>query len=321
MKKKKEKKEKNYRKIEKIKKKKKIKIEKKKKKIDKFEDINRLLIQEKEKNKKNYLEIEQLKIELNEEKEKNEKELKEYKNKNEINLEQLKLKTSQIDTFTKTLNEKDELIKKLRNNYMQNEEDKSSQYLKEIQELEEKNKNLLKENDELKQSNIILIKSSSPDLIKISQSKISEKLSGIYDITDKNEINDYDNNKEIINELKIENEKLKKQIEEFKLGKHEIKEEKENKHKALYQSDDSDFEEEFDDNYLANTAKKRNNSEDRRIDYQGFDGVNDKYEELKKKISEIKEIFKYIISKIKLNDPDLQPKINRVSELLNIDCD
>ena len=109
---------------------------------------------------------------------------------------------------------------------MQNEEDKSSQYLKEIQELEEKNKNLLKENDELKQSNIILIKSSSPDLIKISQSKISEKLSGIYDITDKNEINDYDNNnnKEIINELKIENEKLKKQIEEFKLGKHEREE-------------------------------------------------------------------------------------------------
>ena len=356
-------KEENYRKIEKQREEQKLKIEEYNKRIDKlnteknkFEEINRLLIQEKEKNKKlveneknndmdlknlqlllieekeknkilteqKYLELEQLKIKLNEEKEKNEKLLKEYKNQNEINLEQLKLKTSQIDTFTKTLNEKDELIKKLRNNYMQNEEDKISQYLKDIKELEEKNKNLLKENDELKQSNF-LIKSSNQEIIKMNQSKnqLTEKISGIYDIMEKNEKTDSDNNKEIIDELKIENEKLKKQIEELKLG-NQVKEEKQNRRKFLYQSDnsdDSDFEEEFDNNYLANTAKKRNNSEDRRIDYQGLNNVNEKYEELKKKILEIKEIFKYIISKIKLNEPDLKSKIDRVSNLLNNDFD
>ena len=356
-------KEDNYRKIEKQREEQKLKIEEYNKRIDKlnteknkFEEINRLLIQEKEKNKKlveneknndmdlknlqlllieekeknkilteqKYLELEQLKIKLNEEKEKNEKLLKEYKNQNEINLEQLKLKTSQIDTFTKTLNEKDELIKKLRNNYMQNEEDKISQYLKDIKELEEKNKNLLKENDELKQSNF-LIKSSNQEIIKMNQSKnqLTEKISGIYDIMEKNEKTDSDNNKEIIDELKIENEKLKKQIEELKLG-NQVKEEKQNRRKFLYQSDnsdDSDFEEEFDNNYLANTAKKRNNSEDRRIDYQGLNNINEKYEELKKKILEIKEIFKYIISKIKLNEPDLKSKIDRVSTLLNNDFD
>ena len=356
-------KEENYRKIEKQREEQKLKIEEYNKRIDKlnteknkFEEINRLLIQEKEKNKKlveneknndmdlknlqlllieekeknkilteqKYLELEQLKIKLNEEKEKNEKLLKECKNQNEINLEQLKLKTSQIDTFTKTLNEKDELIKKLRNNYMQNEEDKISQYLKDIKELEEKNKNLLKENDELKQSNF-LIKSSNQEIIKMNQSKnqLTEKISGIYDIMEKNEKTDSDNNKEIIDELKIENEKLKKQIEELKLG-NQVKEEKQNRRKFLYQSDnsdDSDFEEEFDNNYLANTAKKRNNSEDRRIDYQGLNNINEKYEELKKKILEIKEIFKYIISKIKLNEPDLKSKIDRVSNLLNNDFD
>ena len=219
---------------------------------------------------------------------------------------------------------KDELIKKLRNNYMQNEEDKISQYLKDIKELEEKNKNLLKENDELKQSNF-LIKSSNQEIIKMNQSKnqLTEKISGIYDIMEKNEKTDSDNNKEIIDELKIENEKLKKQIEELKLG-NQVKEEKQNRRKFLYQSDnsdDSDFEEEFDNNYLANTAKKRNNSEDRRIDYQGLNNINEKYEELKKKILEIKEIFKYIISKIKLNEPDLKSKIDRVSNLLNNDFD
>ena len=356
-------KEENYRKIEKQREEQKLKIEEYNKRIDtlnteknKVEEINRLLIQEKEKNKKlveneknndmdlknlqlllieekeknkilteqKYLELEQLKIKLNEEKEKNEKLFKEYKNQNEINLEQLKLKTSQIDTFTKTLNEKDELIKKLRNNYMQNEEDKISQYLKDIKELEEKNKNLLKENDELKQSNF-LIKSSNQEIIKMNQSKnqLTEKISGIYDIMEKNEKTDSDNNKEIIDELKIENEKLKKQIEELKLG-NQVKEEKQNRRKFLYQSDnsdDSDFEEEFDNNYLANTAKKRNNSEDRRIDYQGLNNINEKYEELKKKILEIKEIFKYIISKIKLNEPDLKSKIDRVSNLLNNDFD
>jgi hypothetical protein len=264
---------------------------------------------------------------LKEEKEKNEKELKEYKNQNELNLEQLKLKTSQLDTFTKTLNEKDELIKKLRNNYMQNQEDKIKQFQKEIMELEEKNNNLLKENDKLKQSNIILIKSSNTDLLKISQSKnqFNDKFSGIYDSVEKKETTKYDNNKEIISELKIENENLKKQIEQLKLKGKEIKEEKEIIRKNILSqsanSAGSDEEEEFDVNYLANTAKRKNNSEDMKIDFPGLNNINEKYEELKNKIIEIKEIFNYIKSKIQLNEPNIKPKINRVYELLNIDFD
>ena len=312
---------------------KKLKDSQKNNNID-IEKLKTLLNEEKEKNKilnanqeQNYVEIEKLKIKLKEEKEKNEKELKEYKNKNDINIEQLKLKTSQLDTFAKTLDEKDELIKKLRNNYMQNKEDKIKQFQKEIMELEEKNKNLLKENDELKQSNIILIKSSNTDLLKISQSKnqINDRFSDIYDSVEKKETTELHNYNEIINELKIENENLKKQNEELKLKNKEIKEEKEIKRKNILSqsanSAGSDEEEEFDVNYLANTAKRKNNSEDMKIDYPGLNNINEKYEELKNKIIEIKETFNYIISKIQVNEPDIKPKIDRVHELLNIDSD
>ena len=100
-------------------------------------------------------------------------------------------------------------------------------------------------------------------------------------------------------------------IEKMK-QKEEIKEEKEIKRKNILSqsanSAGSDEEEEFDVNYLANTAKRKNNSEDMKIDYPGLNNINEKYEELKKKIIEIKETFNYIISKIQVNEPDIKPK-------------
>ena len=76
----------------------------------------------KEIQEKNKLDIEQLKILLNEEKEKN-KNLNEIQAQNEINLQpQLKLKTSEIDSYIRTINSKDDLIQKIKNDYMLNEE-------------------------------------------------------------------------------------------------------------------------------------------------------------------------------------------------------
>jgi hypothetical protein len=69
---------------------------------------------------------------------------------------------------------------------------------------------------------------------------------------------------------------------------------------------------------LANTAKKKNNSEDMKIDFPGLSDINEKYEDLKNKIKEIKEIFNLIISKIQINEPDIKSEINKVLDLLEI---
>ena len=156
--------------------------------------------------------------------------------------------------------------------------------------------------------------------------QFNAKLSNNDEIIGNNYIND-DNNEEKINELKNENDNLKKQIEQLKMENKNIKEEKNKeikKNKVLSQSANSansDEEEEFDVNYLANTVKKKNNSEDMKIDFPGLSDINEKYNDLKNKVMEIKEIFKVIKSKCQSKEPDMELKINRVSDLLDINFD
>ena len=217
---------------------------------------------------------------------------------NDMNIEQLKIKTSQIDSYIKTINSKDELIQKLKNDYIQNEEEKIETFRNEIKALEEKNKNLMEENQELKKSKMVLIQSTDPEFLKGNQS---------INIFPTN----YDINKSTqLNVIKEEPEKKIKKEKEI-----EIK-----ANKVLSQSANSaDLEEEeFDVNYLANTAKKKNNSEDMKIDFPGLSDINEKYEDLKNKIKEIKEIFNLIISKIQINEPDIKSEINKVLDLLEI---
>ena len=162
---------------------------------EKLEENNKLLKEEKDKNKK----------------------LKEIQEQNDINIAQFKF---QIDSFNNTINSKDELIQKLKNTFTQKEDDQISQYQKEIEALKEKNNNLLKQNDELKQSNMVLLKSNNPDILKISQSfnQFIGKMSINNENFDENTLKDFwDNNllmEEENNQLKAENEKLKKKLEE-----------------------------------------------------------------------------------------------------------
>ena len=178
----------------------------------------------------------------------------------------------------------------------------------------------------LNQSNFAYNQSISPDLLKISQSinRYIEKKSINIDMMDENTIKDcLESNllfEEENNTLKAQNENLKKQLEELK-KQIELKKENENpktRNRVLahsVNSDDSE-EEEYDVNYLANTAKKKNNSEDMKIDFPGLSDVNEKYEELKNKMIEIKEIFKDIKSKVETNNPELKIKMHRVFDLL-----
>ena len=64
--------------------------------------------------------------------------------------------------------------------------------------------------------------------------------------------------------------------------------------------------------------KKRNKSEDIQIDGPELNEINSKYEILKKKIEEIKELIKYIISRFDCDDSDLQEKVKRLCEILEI---
>ena len=80
----------------------------------------------------------------------------------------------------------------------------------------------------------------------------------------------------------------------------------------------SNFEEEYDVLDLANNAKEKNNSEDMKIDFPGLNDINTKYLELKKNIDESKELIKEIICSSQCEDPDIQQKVQRVCEILEI---
>ena len=312
---------------------------------EKIEIENKRTIEERDKkidiyiNEKNKLEkqIKEMEIIIKEEKEKNIK----IEEQNKKNIEKLKIQISQIDSFAETINKKDELIETLRKKEIESELEKIEEYKNEIKILEEKNKKLMEDNKGLKQSNMFLINSTSPDMLKISQSinKYMIKNSTNVENFDENTIKDFlDSNflfEEENNKLKTENENLNKKLEELKTEKEninkileEIKRQQNNvnkenivKNKVLSQSVNSNDseEEEYDANYLANNAKKKNNSEDLKIDFPGLNDINEKYEELKIKIKEIKEIFNDILSKIDLElNPDMKLKINKVCELLEI---
>ena len=293
-------------------------------------------------------EIKDYKSELEIEKEKNLK-LDEIRSKNSENIEKINLQTSQINNFQKTIDEKDELIKKLKLNY---ENDKISQYENDIKDLQEKNKLLLAENKELKQSKVILIQSTNQQMIKNNQS-LNEYMEKVRELEQekfllesqldetKKKNNNLDNNPSINFLYEEENSRMKSQIEnlkkknidlenEIKLLKTENEEQKKtidklNKkenNKCLTQSNNnSNFEEEYDIVDLDNNARDKNNSEDMKIDFPGLNDIKNKYEELKAKIEELRELIKYIISHASCDDPDLQEKVGRACDILEINLE
>ena len=109
--------------------------------------------------------------------------------------------------------------------------------------------------------------------------------------------------------MKIQNDEQRKIIEN--LNKNENP-------KCLTQSNNmSNFEEEFDMADLDKNARDKNNSEDLKIDFPGLNDIKNKYEELKTKMEELKELLKYIISH-ENDENELNEKVERACELLEI---
>ena len=288
--------------------------------------------------------IKEYKSQLKEEKENNSK-IEELKSKNTQNIEKLNLQASQIGNYLQTINEKDELIKKLKSNY--SEDDRITRFEKDIKELQEKNRILLEENNDLKQSKVTLIQSTNQQMIKNNQSlneyvekvreleqeklllesqleeskkqsmRVDNSVNFLYEEENIRYTNEIDNLKKKIKNLEKENKLLKVENEELKKKIDGIKKKEDGK--CLTMSNNlSNFEEEYDVLDLANNAKEKNNSEDMKIDFPGLNDINTKYLELKKNIDESKELIKEIICSSQCEDPDIQQKVQRVCEILEI---
>ena len=213
---------------------------------------------------------------------------------------------------------------------------------KQVKELTDKNNKLLQENNELKQSNVVLMQSTNPNLInnqsvielkdkirELEQEKFlmeslledaKKKSVSLNIIEEEKQINENKELKLKLNNLEKENKELKIQNDEMKKKIEKLNAKKSVRSvRHLIQSNRSNSEEEeFDIDDLANNVKKKNYSEDIQIDFPGYTEISSKYEELIKKVEEIKELFKEILSLANCDDPELQQKAEKICELLDI---
>ena len=238
------------------------------------------------------------------------------------NFDKLNFQESQIDKLQNLLNEKETLIKNLKNNCI------NIQFEKKIKELKNKNKKLFQENYNLKQnlfestSQQTMKTNSLNEYIKKLEEKIMEEKKKSQSV---NSIFEEEKNK-----IKSENEILKLKIRDsenenklMKIQNDELKKEIENKRdKVKYLTiSNSNYEEEYNLHDLAKSALEQNNSEDMRIDFPGLNDVNKKYAELKEGVKELKELFEYIISHTQTDDQDIKEKSKRACEILKINLE
>ena len=69
-------------------------------------------------------------------------------------------------------------------------------------------------------------------------------------------------------------------------------------------------------NYLAIKGRKKNNSENMKIDFPRNNNINEKYEKLKAALKKIKEKFNEIKLRIHIDETSVNYKFNRISYLL-----
>ena len=150
------------------------------------------------------------------------------------------------------------------------------------------NNNIIINNNTIKEkSKITLISSSNTNLVE-EYNKILDKL---------NKAND---------EIK----KLKKKIERLELEK---KLQKDSLFKFKSVRGDEDYEEEIDLMQLKEGIRKRNRSEDRKIDFPGYDENEKKYEELEDKFNNLKE---QLIPILKENSGNNKNNLSKICNLL-----
>ena len=225
----------------------------------------------------------------------------------------LSLKSNEIDNYLKMISEKDEMIKELEDKIKQNEQISSLE--NEIEQLKKNNKLLIEENEDLRQSKNLLQQSVNQSQLQLSQSYM-EKIKNLENqlVTEKQKyiLNSVNMNDEEKNKLKEENEKLKEKIQLLENN------ENQNGNKFLSKSNN---EEEFNMLDLNKNAKEINSSEDLRIDYPGIATIQKKYDDLDKRMNELKELFNFMIPYVEINEPELKQKANRIYELLELKQD
>ena len=170
--------------------------------------------------------------------------------------------------------------------------------LNELNEYKDKIKELQEENFLLKSQNDDLLKKST--MVPLNNSV--------------NILNEEENNRR-----NLEIEKLQKEIMELKNENKLIKNKNGKESVRCLSQSNNEFEEEFNNFDLANNARERNESEDKKIDFPGLEDIKEKYNDCLKKKEELRELFKYFISYSQCDDPDLQQRAKRACELLEID--
>ena len=113
-----------------------------------------------------------------------------------------------------------------------------------------------------------------------------------------------------LNKANDEIKKLKKKIERLELEK---KLQKDSLFKFKSVRGDEDYEEEIDLMQLKEGIRKRNRSEDRKIDFPGYDENEKKYEELEDKFNNLKE---QLIPILKENSGNNKNNLSKICNLL-----
>ena len=146
-------------------------------------------------------------------------------------------------------------------------------------------------------------KNSSNNNIKITNDMVSNDKELKKELKDaKIIINDLS---EKIKKLEEENNNIKQQKEENKMMDSEYK---------------SEGEEEYTMKKMVNAIKKRNQSEDIKIDYPGLNDVKQKYDELEPKFRKLEENILSLLSKFKCNE-EIKPEVIDICNTLELGDD
>ena len=151
--------------------------------------------------------------------------------------------------------------------------------------------------------------------LKIVINKLTDERE-LYIMNQKNNNNNIIN-KENDNELKIELKEAKIIINNLTEKIKKLEEEKNKINNSEYKSEG---EEEYTMKKMVNATKKRNQSEDIKIDYPGLSDMKQKYDELELKYRKLEQIILNLLTKLKCNE-EIKPIIIDICNILELGDD
>ena len=265
--------------------------------------------------------------------------MKEYKNNEELNLQQIKALKEHIK----------EIKKQLDNNSLNEKDAVNDDAIEEYNKMrilyeEELNKNKELENkihyqDEQIEGLKIVVNKFADEREKIifnekkgnsSNKNINLNINNRYNVendeNNDNNINDYD--KDIKTELKEAKLVINKLNEDKRILEEENKKMKENnkllrsdyKSEGRIEFEKDDFEEEYTMKKMVNETKKKNQSDDIKIDYPGLSNIKQKYDELEENFRKLEEAVINLLNNLKCSS-DIKIMILDVCNALEIGDD